>query len=129
MTTKAHLGRREQVRYWATATAFSVLFGEIVGPLLAHHPLPILQHPIGFAVYYAALAGAFSLLVVRSVRLSLGAAFVYGVVAEWLLFGNVRGITDDPGILFFGFFYVFLFGTPIWIARRVSARPPADKAT
>jgi hypothetical protein len=116
------LMRRDQVLYWATATVFSILFGEIISPMLAHHPLPILQYPVAFLIYYAILSAVFAIIVQRSVQASLIVFFVYGVVAELLLFNNIRGITDIPGILFFGLFYVFLFGTPIWIARKLSAR-------
>jgi hypothetical protein len=120
------LMRRYQVLYWATATAFSILFGEIVGPLLAHHPLPILQHPLAFLIYYAILSAVFAIIVPRSVQASLIVFFVYGIAAELLLFKNIRGITDILGVLFFGLFYVFLFGTPVWIVKRLSVHVPAD---
>jgi hypothetical protein len=51
---------------------------------------------------------------------------VYGIAVELLLFKNIRGITDIPGVLFFGLFYVFLFGTPVWIVKRLSVHLPAD---
>lgn len=118
--------RRDQVLYWATATAFSILFGEIIGPLLAHHPLPVLQYPVAFIAYYAILSAVFAIIVQRSVQVSLIVFFVYGVVAELLLFQNIRGITDIPGILFFGLYYVFLFGTPLWIVQEFRGRMKND---
>jgi hypothetical protein len=47
------------------------------------------------------------------------AFFCFGVIAEMLVFGNIRGPTDLPGILFFGIQYIALFGTPYLITKRV----------
>ncbi len=118
--------RRDQVLYWVTATAFSILFGEIIGPLLAGNPLIILQYPVAFLIYYAIISAGFAMIIRRSLQASLIVFFVYGVVAELLLFKNIRGITDIPGILFFGFFYVFLFGTPLWIVQIFRGRMHTD---
>jgi hypothetical protein len=86
------------------------------------HSLPVLQYPLAFLIYYGILSGIFAVLVTRSVPLSLVVFFLYGVAAELLLFGNIRGISDIPGILFFGLFYLFLFGMPVWIVKKMQAR-------
>jgi len=67
------------------------------------------------------------MLVTRSVPLSLVVFFFYGIAAELLLFDNISGIMDLPGMLFFGTFYVFLFGTPIWIAKKINELLPVHR--
>ncbi|MEW5996141.1 MAG: hypothetical protein AB1657_00920 [Candidatus Micrarchaeota archaeon] len=108
------------IRYWIIAWIFSILFGEIIGPLLAGHALPLLSYPLFMIVYYGALSLIFSLVVQRLGKSSLAVFFVYGVLAELFLFHNITGFTDIAGILFFGAFYVFLFGVPIWITKKIS---------
>lgn len=113
--------------YWVTATPFSIFFGEFAGPLLARHPLPILIYPLPLVVYYAIVSGIFSLLVTRSARCALIVFFAYGIAAELFLFGTIGGVGDSAGILFFGLFYVFLFGTPVWISRWLAVRVYKDR--
>lgn len=125
MPQQFSLPDKDSVLTWLTATAFSLFFGEIVGPVLAHHPLPLLMFPVPFLIYYAILSGVFTVVVTRSARLALAFMFLYGVSAELLLFHTIQGISDIPGILFFGLFYVFLFGMPVFIvkiARMVDRR-------
>jgi hypothetical protein len=113
------MGKRFYV-YWASAFVFSILFGEIIGPLIAGHALPLFQFFIPFVIYYGLLSFVFALFANRiKVWKSLAIFFVYGVIAEMLLFKNVKGIFDIAGILFFGLFYVFLFGVPLWFARKI----------
>jgi len=119
--------KKEMVLYWITATVFSILSGEIAGLPLARHPLPILEYPVAFIIYYGMLSGIFAALIARSVPISLVVFFLYGIAAELLLFNNIAGITDILGVLFFGAFYVFIFGTPVWIVKRLSVLVPADK--
>ncbi|MDO8460760.1 MAG: hypothetical protein Q7S74_06640 [Nanoarchaeota archaeon] len=108
--------------YWIVSLVWVVLFGEIIGPLIARHELVIfrsLQFFVVFMFYYALLTLIFTFIVRKfSIKLSLIVFFVYGVLSEMLLFGNIHGYLDILGILFFGFFYVFLFGVPIWLARK-----------
>jgi hypothetical protein len=115
------------VLYWITATVFSILCGEIAGPLLARHPLPILEHTAAFITYYRILSAIFAMLLTRSVPLSLVVFFFYGIAAELLLFNNIGGVTDMSAMLFFGTFYVFLFGTPIWIAKKINEILPVHR--
>jgi len=96
--------KKEMVLYWITATVFSILSGEIAGPLLARHPLPILEYPVAFITYYGILSAVFAALVTRSVPLSLVVFFLFGIAAELLLFDNIGSIMDLPGMLFFGTF-------------------------
>ena len=108
------------LRYWIIAWAFSILLGEIAGPLIAGHPLPLLLYPLQFIVYYGALSLLFSFAVQKLGKLSLAIFFLYGVLAEMLLFHNISGPGDILGMLFFGSFYAFLFGAPIWITGKMS---------
>lgn len=106
--------------YVFSAWAFSVLFGEVIGPLIAHHSLPLLQFPVQFLIYYFVLAFFLGWCFKKFGRWALVLIFAYGVLAEWLLFGNIHGPTDSAGILFFGLFYLFLFGVPRWISNRLA---------
>ncbi|MFA5411768.1 MAG: hypothetical protein WC350_00250 [Candidatus Micrarchaeia archaeon] len=108
------------MRCWIAAWVFSILFGEIVGPLLASHALPILLYPLQMIAYYGAISLIFAFIASKLGKLALAVFFFYGVLAEMFLFHNITGPTDIPGILFFGAFYVFLFGIPIWITKRIS---------
>lgn len=109
------------ISYWIIAWFFSILFGEIIGPLIARNPLPILQFPIAFIIYYGILSFAFSYLFYQlksDYRVYL-VIFIYGVIAELFLFKNINGFSDILGILFFGLFYVFLFGLPYLISAKI----------
>lgn len=108
------------MRCWVAAWAFSILFGEIVGPLIAGHAIPLLLYPLQMFAYYGALSLIFAFAAQKLGKPSLAIFFIYGVIAEMFLFHNITGPADIPGILFFGLFYVFLFGVPIWMAKRIS---------
>lgn len=109
--------------YWVIAFIYSVLLGEIILPSIVGHPLPLLDHPVGMLAYYAVLSLAMAYLIRKiGIRRSLVGFFVYGVVAEWLFFKNVQGLTDIPGVLFFGGLYVFLFGVPYLLVKVLGRR-------
>jgi hypothetical protein len=112
--------RKQFWLYVISALIFSLLFGEVLGPMIAKHPLPLLQFPIQFIVYYFVLATIFGWLFKKMGSWTLIIIFAYGVLAEWLLFTNIKGLTDIPGILFFGLFYLFLFGVPYWISKKLA---------
>jgi hypothetical protein len=105
--------------YWIFSCLFVVLFGEIIGPLIAGHALPILAYPIPFIIYYLIISLVFAFIINKNWFIALIVFFLYGFIVELLLFKNISGFTDIPGILFFGFFYVFLFGTPRYIYRKI----------
>jgi hypothetical protein len=105
--------------YVGIALGWSLLFGEILGPLAAHHDLPLLRYPGPFLIYYFIITLIFAWCFKKLGRWSLIIVFLYGFVGEWLLFHNVSGPTDILGILFFGCFYLFLFGLPAWFARKI----------
>lgn len=108
------------MRCWIAAWVFSILFGEVIGPLIAGHALPILLYPLQMIAYYGAISLIFAFVARKLGKPSLAIFFIYGVLAEMFLFHNITGPTDILGILFFGLFYVFLFGVPIWIVKRIS---------
>jgi len=105
------------IAYWLAAWAFSILFGEIILPALVGHALPIFTYTVAFLIYYGILSLVFAFFVVEFGTRSLIVFFVYGVVVEMFLFGNIKGPKDVPGILFFGLLYVFLFWTPMWLVN------------
>ena len=106
--------------YVIGALLFSLFFGEIIGPSIAGNPLPLLQFPVQFIIYYFILSLIFGWLFKKLGRWNLIIIFLYADLAEWLLFHNIKGPTDIPGILFFGFFYLFLFGVPYWISKKLA---------
>lgn len=107
------------VRHWLAAWFFSILFGEMILPALAGHPLPIFAYPVAFFLYYGFLSLIFAFIYLKFGTRALTVFFVYGVVVEMFLFGNIKGPADIPGILFFGLLYVFLFWTPMRLVNHL----------
>lgn len=46
------------------------------------------------------------------------AFLAYGIAAEIYVFGNIKGLTDFPGMIFFGLLYLFMLGTPLLIGAE-----------
>jgi hypothetical protein len=105
--------------YMVFAIPIVLVFGEIMPIFIANNPT-FIQHPIAITIYYLLITFIFSLFIFRISPLAVVMAFFcFGVIAEMLVFGNIRGPTDLPGILFFGIQYIALFGTPYLITKRV----------
>ena len=108
------------VYYWIPAWLFAVLFGEVfLSGIVAQDPT-IFQYGLPISIYYLVLTFIFALIVVRVTnKIALTLFFIYGVLAEYFVFMNIKSVIDFPGILFFGFLYVFLFGVPIAIYKKI----------
>ena len=111
----------QTVVYTVSATIFAILFGELILPASVGNSLPILSNPVTFVVmtfYYVTISFLFSKILGRyGTKMALVAFFVYGGIAELILFGNVG---DVVGFVFFGCLYIFLFGVPIWITKKLT---------
>ena len=108
------------VYYWIPAWLFAVLFGEVfLSGIVVQNPT-IFQYWLPISIYYLVLTFIFALIVVRVTnKIALILFFIYGVLAEYFVFMNIKSVIDISGILFFGFLYVFLFGVPIVIYKKI----------
>ena len=113
----------QTVVYTASATIFAILFGELILPASVGNSLPILSNPVTFVAmtfYYVTISFLFSKILGKyGTKMALTAFFVYGGIAELILFGNVG---DVVGFVFFGCLYIFLFGVPIRITKKLTVK-------
>jgi len=108
------------VYYWIPAWLFAVLFGEVFLSGIVAQDTSFFQYWLPISIYYLVLTFIFALIVIRVTnKIALTIFFIYGVLAEYFVFMNIKSVTDFPGILFFGFLYVFLFGVPIVIYKKI----------
>ncbi len=105
--------------YILVSTIFIILFGELLAVFLAGNPV-FLNHWFVITLYYFVITFIFSLFVFRLKSLVIVPIFfVYGVIAETFIFGNIKGLTDIVGILFFGNQYIALFGIPYILTKKI----------
>ncbi len=113
----------QTVVYTVSATIFAILFGELILPASIGNSPPILSNPVTFVAmtfYYVTISFLFSKILGRyGTKMALAAFFVYGGIAELILFGNVG---DVVGFVFFGCLYIFLFGVPIWLTKKLTVK-------
>ena len=113
----------QTVVYTVSATIFAILFGELILPASIGNSPPILSNPVTFVAmsfYYVAISFIFSIILGKyGTKMALTAFFVYGGIAELILFGNVG---DVVGFVFFGCLYIFLFGVPIWLTKKLTVK-------
>ena len=113
----------QTVVYTVSATIFAILFGELILPASIGNSPPILSNPVTFVamtLYYVTISFIFSIILGRyGTKMVLAAFFVYGGIAELILFGNVGNVV---GFVFFGCLYIFLFGVPIWITKKLTVK-------
>ena len=113
----------QTVVYTVSATIFAILFGELILPASIGNSPPILSNPVTFVAmsfYYVVISFIFSIILGKyGTKMALAAFFVYGGIAELILFGNVG---DVVGFVFFGCLYIFLFGVPIWLTKKLTVK-------
>ena len=113
----------QTVVYTVSATIFAILFGELILPASIGNSPPILSNPVTFVAmtfYYVTISFLFSKILGRyGTKMALAAFFVYGGIAELILFGHVG---DVVGFVFFGCLYIFLFGVPIWLTKKLTVK-------
>ena len=107
-----HLSKNLKI-YWIISFIFVVFFGEVLSTLAGINPM-FLAAFIPITIYYVALTFLFSLLFEKAKAWQFVLiVFVYGGTIEVLLF---KGI---PNFLVAGLFYVFLFGVPYLIVKKI----------
>ena len=105
--------------YVLTGTLITTIFGELLAVYLAGNTI-FLQYWLPITLYYVAATFVFSLFVFKMPPLLVPLVFfIYGVVMETFVFGNIKGLTDIPGVLFFGNQYIALFGLPYVITKKL----------
>src|SRR3989344_6823026 len=106
--------------YVITGTLVTVLFGELTAVYLAGNPV-FLEYWFPITLYYAVATFVFSLFIFKIPPICVPLMFfIYGVVIETFVFGNIKGLADILGVLFFCNQYIALFGMPYIITKKIN---------
>lgn len=101
--------------YWLCAWLFAVGVGEILAPAILNPSYTLFkEHPVAIAIYYAVVTRLAAEAYRRSAVAGSIVAFIFGAIVEVHLFGGI------PHYVAAGVFYVFLFGVPWLVARKVA---------
>lgn len=114
------ISKKEFLFYWIFSWFWVVFFGEfltsIISPILNDGAVAgFTLYPIQIMIFYVFANLILTFVIMKmSSRITYLFFFVYGGLIEWFVWGHPGPVA----FVFFGLFYVFLYGVPYVITKR-----------